>query len=141
MAKTGMALPVQVNRKGGARLISGTPYVEQVIKAGLTPNTSKNPFQAGDGVEVGISERIVFMVNDDQAQGFTRGQVINFFKRMREQGLAKLAPGREGINFRKDGEELIAEIGYVDLEADKEGVVEVNVKGALSGSPKVTYGI
>lgn len=140
MPKQGMALPIQVNRRGGARLISGTPYTEQVIKAGLTPNTSKNPFQAGDGVEVGISERVVFMNNDSQAKAFTRGQIVNFFKRLRSEGLAKLAPGKEGVNFRSEGEELIVEIGYVDLEADKEGVVDVSVKGANRSSPSVTSG-
>ena len=127
----GIAVPVKANRQGRVRTIQGTPYLDQVVRLGLTPNTSSNPFQAGDGVEVGISERIVFMTNDVEAQAFVRRQVVNLFKRLREKELAKLAPGKEGIVFTKDGEELICEVNYVDLEAERAARVEINVRNAL----------
>lgn len=127
----GIAIPVTANRQGRVRTIQGTPYLDQVVRTGLTPNTSQNPFQAGDGVEVGISERVVFMVNDVEAEAFVRRQVVNLFKRLREKELAKLAPGKEGIRFSKDGEDLICEVNYVDLEAERSSRVEINVSNAL----------
>jgi hypothetical protein len=62
MAK-GMAIPIRTNGRGGAKLIAGSPHTRQTIRVGLTPNTSRNPFQAGNGVEVGVSESIVFANN------------------------------------------------------------------------------
>lgn len=132
----GIAIPVKANRQGRVRTLQGTPYLDQVIRSGLTPNISRNPFQAGDGEEVGISERIIFMINEAEAQAFIRNQIVRLFKRLREMELAKLAPGKEGIVFQKDGEELVVQVNYVDLEAERAARVEINVRDALRGQSR-----
>lgn len=131
----GMALPIQTLRNGRTRLVQGTPYLRQSIQVGLNPNTSRNPFQLGDGEDVGISERIVFMVNDPTAVGFVRAQIVRLFKRFRDKDLAKLAPGKEGLSFRSEGGELTVSVGYVDLEAERGDRIEVNVSNTLKASP------
>jgi hypothetical protein len=136
MAK-GMKLPVKVNKKGGATLIDATPYTDQTVRAALTPNISKNPFQAGGGIEIGISERFIFAINSPGAQAGARRQITNVFKRLRAQEIAKLASGRDGLKFTADGPELIAEINYVELEADQERHLSSNLKDALQSEPKV----
>lgn len=139
MAK-GMAIPVRVNRRGGAATIEGTPYVEQTISVGLTPNLSRNPFQAGGGVELGISERFVFANDTPGTRAGARLQIVRAFARWRAEEIAKLAPGNEGLSFEdgNDGE-LVANVRYVDLEADAEGEVRTNLKDALRSGPSVNY--
>lgn len=135
----GMAVPVRSNRRGGAQLIEGTPYTEQVIRVGLQPNTSRNPFQAGDGVEVGISERVIFSVNDVSAQAQARSEIVRFFARLREADLARLSSGSEGLSMQSDGETLSVTVRYVDLEADRENEIETNLKDAQRTSPSIAY--
>lgn len=134
MAK-GMAIPIGVNGRGGAKVLKATPYTRQVILSGLTPNTSKNPFQAGNGVEVGISESTPFSVNGPGAEAKARGEITRFFARLRVGGIAKLAPGNEGISFDPVEHEISARVRFVDLEADEEDEVESNLKDGLRGSP------
>lgn len=134
-----MAVPVRPNRRGGAQLIDGTPYTEQVIRVGLQPNTSRNPFQAGGGVEVGISERIVFGINDISTQAQARSEIVRFFSRLREADLARLSTGNEGLTMKAEGEVLTATVRYVDLEADRENEIETNLKDALRSAPGITF--
>jgi hypothetical protein len=133
----GFSLPVQVNRRGGAKLLEGTPYTEQVIRVGLTPNYSDNPFQAGGGVEVGISERYVFATSDPVRVAAARRDVQRFFARLRAAEIAKLGPGAEGFRAEFVDEELVCHVGWIDLEADAEGGLASNLKDALRAEPRV----
>lgn len=137
MAK-GFGIPMRTNRRGGAQLIQGTPYTDQVIRVGLTPNLSRNPFQAGGGVEVGISEKLVFAVNAPAAAARARREITRFFMRLREAEIARLAP-EDGIRVAPEGEELIARVKYVDLEADAEGEVSSNLKDASRSGSRAGY--
>jgi hypothetical protein len=139
MAK-GIELPISVTRRGGARLLEGTPYLEQVIRYGLTPNYSRNPFQAGGGVVVGVSERCVFGVPGPARAAAARREITRFFARLRAADLAKLGPGSEGLRVEFEGEELVAAIRYVDLEADEEGKLSTNLQDALRSEPHVNAG-
>lgn len=134
MAK-GFAIPIRTNRRGGAELLRGTPYTEQVIRVGLTPNTSRNPFQLGGGVDVGVSERTIFDNNSPAAAARARRDVERFFRRIREEAIARLAP-EDGLRLEADGEELIAKIRYVDLDADREGELESNLVDANRSGPR-----
>lgn len=140
MAK-GIAIPVRTNRRGGATLREGSPYAKQTIAAGLTPNLSKNPFQAGDGREVGISESVVFALNAPGAQSVARRQIRNFFVRARAAEIARLAAGREGVSFDTPEGELVARVRYIELESDKEGDLATNLKDGLRGGPKANLGV
>jgi len=131
----GFAVPVRVNRRGGAVLIQGTPYTDQTIRTGLTPNLSQNPFLRGDGVDVGVSERTIFKVNSSAAASTARRDVTRFFRRIRAAGIARLDPER-GIETRAEGEELIANVRYVDLEADEEREFEGNLVDSNRTSPR-----
>jgi hypothetical protein len=130
-----MAIPIRTNGRGGAKLLSASPYTRQVVLVGLTPNTSKNPFQAGQGVEVGVSEGTVFKVNGPAAKATARRDITRFFARIRTDDIAKLAPADEGLVFDDTGEELVARIRYVELEADREDEVETNLKDAYRSAP------
>lgn len=140
MAK-GMAIPVRTNRRGGASLREGSPYVRQTIRAGLTPNISKNPFQAGDGVEIGISERVVFDLNAPGARSEGRRQIRSFFVRARAAEIARLSAGREGISFVTLEGELVARVRYIELEADREDDLSTNLKDGLRTAPRATLGV
>jgi hypothetical protein len=134
MAK-GMEIPVRVNGRGGARIIAASPYTRQVILNGLTPNTSRNPFQAGLGVEVGVSEAPVFKVNGPGAKAAARRDIVRFFARIRNDDIAKLASADEGLSFTQQEAELVAKIRYIELESDREGEVESNLKDAFRSAP------
>jgi hypothetical protein len=123
----GFAVPVRVNRRGGALLIQGTPYTDQIVRTGLTPNLSRNPFLRGDGVDVGVSERTIFKVNSPAAVSAARRDVTRFFRRVRAAGIARLDP-EGGIEARSEAEELIVNVRYIDVEADDEREFEGNLK-------------
>lgn len=131
----GMAVPIRMNGRGGAKLLAGSLYTRQVILTGLTPNTSKNPFQAGSGVEVGVSERPVFKVNSSAAKAQARRDIVRFFARIRTDDIAKLAPTTEGLSFNDAGAELVATVHYVELESDAPAEVETNLKDAFRSAP------
>jgi hypothetical protein len=139
MAK-GMAVPIRTNRRGGAALREGSTYTKQTIAVGLTPNVSANPFQPGDGVDLGISERFVFALNGPGAQAGARRQIARFFVRARAAEIAKLAAGSDGIRFSVAEGELIARVRYVELEADREGELSTNLKDGLQSAPRVNFG-
>jgi len=122
----GMNIPVTVTGRGGAKLLQGSEYTRQVIQVGLTPNTSRNPFQPGDGKDLGIDERVVF-ADEVQALALGRRSVTRFFARIREHGIAKLAPDG-GLRISGAREELVARVAYVDLDADKADEVRSDLR-------------
>lgn len=128
----GMKLPIKTNRKGGAELIQGSAYLDQVIRSGLTPNTSRNPFQTGAGVEVGIPEDVIFAPNDAKTMSRVRQTIKRFFNRLKQDELAQLIQGSEGISFKREygSGDLEANVQYVDLEADQEQTVRTNLRDA-----------
>lgn len=132
----GMAIPVRTNRRGRAELIEGSAYLKQVISIGLTAATSRNPFERGNGVDIGLDEAVVFGTNDAVAEALARGGIVRFFSRLRSAGLARLVPG-EGIRFsRTPGEgDLLVEVNYFDLEADDEETVIANLSQGLRAAP------
>jgi len=130
----GMAIPVRTNRRGGAFLIEASRYLRQVVFYGLTPNLNMNPFQAGGGVEIGISERVIFSNLTPVARSLARRGIGRFFARLRAEDIARLVPGAEGLSFEDADGELIANVRYLDLEADEENVVRTNMIGALGGT-------
>lgn len=137
----GLAIPVRTNRRGGAATREGSPYVRQTILTGLRPNLSTNPFQAGDGVTLGISERIVFGNETPATRSLARSQVVAFFVRARAAEIAKLAPGRDGVRFSvEESGELTARIRYVELEADREAELSTNLKDGLRTGAKASTG-
>ncbi len=132
----GLKLPIEVTPRGGAKTVYGTPYTRQTVLAGLTPNHSRNPFQTGGGVEVGISDGVVFSVNDAGARARATRDVRRWFARARANEVAKLLPGNDGISFEDAvASELTASVRYLELEADREGEVEVNLTNAQRSSP------
>lgn len=140
MAK-GLSIPIRTNRRGGAATREGSRYTKQVILVGLTPNLSTNPFQAGDGVEVGISARVVFANNTPGTQSAARRQIVRFFARARAAEIAKLAAGRDGVVFgTPESGELEAKIRYVELEADRESELSTNLKDGLRSGAKANLG-
>lgn len=137
----GIAVPIRTNRRGGATLREGSIYVRQVILTGLRPNHSTNPFQRGGGIDVGISERIVFANNTPGTQAAARREIVRFFARARSEEIAKLASGREGVRFEtNESGELTARVKYIELEADREGELTTNLKDALRSGPKANLG-
>ena len=140
MAK-GMAIPVRHNGRGGARVLSGSPLTKQIVSVGLTPNTSNNPFQEGGGVDVGVSESMIFDVNGPSAKAKARRDVVRFFARIRVEDVAKLATGDEGLSFEVRGEELIANVRYIELESDRPDQVNSNMTDAFRSSPGDVGGV
>jgi hypothetical protein len=136
----GIMLPVQVDRRGTAKTKKGGEYLRQIIFSGLTPNYSRNPFQTGGGVVLGISERIIFANNIESSQMIAKREISNFFQRLKNDGLARLIPGSRGIEMVASGADLEATVRYIDLEGDREQTAEIDIKNSLttSFSSKVT---
>lgn len=137
--KQGMALPVRTNKRGGAQLTKGTPYVEGIVRAAITPNVSRNPFQVGGGVDLGVDERIVFSLNGPGAVARVRRDVTRIFTRLRSAEIAKLSP-ENAVSSSASGEELTVAISYLEIDADSERSVESNLKNPGPPEPAVNYG-
>lgn len=127
----GIALPIRVNGRGGVQTTQGTPLTSQIIMSGLSPCRSKNPFQAGNGVELGIPSRIVFAINSQEARNLAESAIERAFVRWDLAGVAKLQTGEEGLKMETSKGELIARVQYVDLEADSGAEVEKNLTKAM----------
>ncbi len=135
----GLALPVRTNRRGQARLIAGSDHLAQLILEGMTPCTSRNPFQRGGGVEIGISEAVVFGLNNVLSEAQARRGINRLFRRLRDSGLARLLAGG-GVKFDRSGGDLEADVSYFDLEADDEKTVSANLSTGLRSAPATPGG-
>ena len=69
MAK-GFALPVGVDKSGGAATVEDTFDLDKILRLALSPGDDDNPFQ-----QLGLDERIIFNVNDPAARGLARASI------------------------------------------------------------------
>jgi hypothetical protein len=126
---TGLALPVQIGTYGRAKLVSGSELLRQLLLCSLRDCASENPFQ-----DLGISQRLIFDINDAHAVGEVRTRIKQIFANFEAQRLAKLPGGDNSLIFTQSEEgSLDVEIKYLDLETDKPDTI------GLTYSPNVGW--
>lgn len=112
---TGLALPIGIGAYGRAKLASGSELMKQLLLSALRECTSENPFQ-----DLGISQKIIFDINDSHAIGEVRIRIKQIFANFEAQRLARLPGGGNSLGFSQSEEgALDVEIGYLDMETDK----------------------
>ena len=120
-----VAWPLRKTVRGGLALTSaddhGRESLHQVITLGVLPSHSANPFDAEAEVN-GVDT--VFTADNGSLTGRAVQAVHKLFKRLENQGRARLEPGYPKREISADGE-AVMRIKFTDLEANQPGEVEV----------------
>lgn len=127
---TGLAMPVGVNRSGGARLSSGDENDDKIIRLALGDDANENAFQQN----IGVGGDMVFGIADELLQSSIMRRVFDVFKRFEAQRRYRLQPNT--ITWSRDSEtqELILQFKYVALESDREQLFRENFSAAASNT-------
>ena len=111
--KTGIAVPVGVDKQGRTRLVSGEDQTRKLVMLALSPGENANPFQ-----NLGLVPPI-FDLADPATQARVRARVEDAFRVLTAAGRARLAPG--GLAFEEgDAGTLVLRVTYVNLESGSE---------------------
>lgn len=108
----GMAIPVGVDKSGGARLEDDPQHLNTILNLALQPGDDDNPFQS-----IGLDERIIFAVNDPAAQGLARNSIERILRKYTDRlQLDQSQP----ITFTKtDQGTLQCSFRYINLDTGK----------------------
>jgi len=111
MAK-GMKFPVGVDQSGGAALEDDPQHLDTILKLALQPGDDDNPFQS-----LGLDERIIFAVNDSNAQGLARNSVERILRKYTDR--VRIDPTAP-ISFSRNAEgELECSFRYINLDTGR----------------------
>lgn len=116
----GIQVPMQAVN-GRLKMIGGEEYVEQLVLAAIGTPYSENPFQ-----DVGLSEFMIFDVNDELVEGEIRSRIKERFQSLEDDQLARL----ESLKFETDGAEKRALLVYTNLETGNRRELEVPTPGS-----------
>jgi hypothetical protein len=125
--KVGIASPLASNGRGGLLRSSGEGQLKKIIRNNLQDCDSDNPFQS----DLGIGNGHIFGLNNEDAQSELRIRIKALFKRLSLENRASLLPP---VVFTSVGEELAADVSYMDLEENKQDMVALSraESGALT---------
>lgn len=118
---TGIHVPI-TSRNGRMALSTGDDYIESLIINSLGSGESTNPFQDG----LGLSESIIFSINDGLTEGDIRKRTQAVFKSLEDSQLAEF----EDVKFRTETSEKFMDVFYRNLETG----VRVELEVPLSNS-------
>lgn len=131
---TGLAIPVGVNKKGGAKLVSGDENNTKIIRLSLGDDSNENAFQQNIGL--GIS--MIFGVSDETIRASIIRRLYDVFRKFEAQKRFTLR--RETVRWTKgDDQDLVLEFRYLCLESDEEKLFRQNYSVA-TGSTTGTVG-
>lgn len=110
MAK-GMALPIDVNPRGGAQIIEGDDYISSLVATGLSDCSDDNPFN-----DLGLGLEQVFSLAEHATTAKARYRIDLVFAELESKDLARL----ESVKFfdSTDGE-LSVTVAWINLEANE----------------------
>ena len=109
----GMAVPVGVNKSGGAKLNPKTNHFNQTLALAFAEGGDKDPFQ-----NLGISSDVIFQINDINAQAKIKRRIEQIANKF--QGQISLDPEMPVVfKHNKEGE-LEMTVKYIDLATDEE---------------------
>lgn len=108
----GFGLPVGVSQSGGAKLEEDPQHLATILHLALQPGQDDNPFQ-----ELGLSEAIIFSINDSSAQALARNSIERILSKFADRlTLDRSVP----ITFGRTAEgQLEVSFRYIDLDTNK----------------------
>ena len=108
----GFSVPVRVNQGGGVKTEVGTDQLDKIIRLAFSAGDDDNPFQ-----DLGISESIIFQVNDPSTHGVLRSRVRAILQKFADR--IQLEPSK-GIQIRENAAgEVNLSFDYIDLETNE----------------------
>jgi hypothetical protein len=111
----GMRLPIEVTKRGGARLVEGLQCLWQYLVTAFSPNQSENPYQ-----DLPLMDEVLFSPKNKALAGLIKSKTTEIFASFEEEGLVKLAARNPiSLDYSRAGKVDLV-IRYVDLETDEE---------------------
>lgn len=114
---TGLSIPLQVNKGGGAKKDSGGSQLHKLIILALQEGDDENPFQ-----DLGISAKMVYRINDDASKFDIEEELTRALKPLAGR-MKILDPGivlKPVYEERNKKEEMHVSFEYIDLETGKQ---------------------
>jgi len=123
---TGLALPVGVDKTGGAALVSGEDNDQKLIYTALSDCDNENAFQQ----DIGLGGDIVFDVNDSKIRARVLRKLIAIFDDFETNHKYKLLT--ESIEWEESTPEgvLVLKFKYLNLETDETSSFKQFFQGA-----------
>lgn len=117
----GIAVPLQVNLRGGVATSEFDADADKTIRLALSDNDNDNAFQQ----DIGLGQRFIYDPNSPGFRGFVLQAILSIFADFEKANLFRLVKG--SIRWTKDSEgEQKLEFKYVNLESDEvESYVQV----------------
>jgi hypothetical protein len=116
---TGLALPVGIDSKGRARMVSGVEQTDKIILLHLADGESDNPYQ-----DIGIGEEVVFANPETRARAIVTDRIRTLFRRLEKSRRAKLASSSISIQSLPGTGNFDVGFERISLESDRPGVVK-----------------
>ena len=111
---TGLAIPVGVTKAGRSALASSDDNDWKILSTSLSDCDNENAFQQS----VGIPANVVFDINDPKTRARVMTRLASIFREFVAQNRYKLK--RETIKWSSQGEAMLLEFKYLNLESDEE---------------------
>ncbi len=109
---SGLSFPVRASKSGGAAVDEESRQLQKILELAFSPGEDDNPFQA-----LGISESVLFQVNDPSARGVLRSQVRKILSKFSDR--VALDQSRQiSIQQNEEGK-LVLAFRYVNLETNQ----------------------
>ena len=110
----GLRIPVGVNKKGGAAIVTGLVHDQKIIDTGLSGNDSLNAFQQ----DPGLGEDMVFDLSDPVVRGKIMIRLRDLFRGFELENRYKLLEDTIVWDEKLDTGELNLTFKYHNLETD-----------------------
>lgn len=110
----GLKIPVGVNSYGGAALTEGDDNNNKIISAALGSDENENAFQQDITLGIGM----IFDLNDPILRAKILRRTYQLFDLFKDQKRFKIK--KDTVKWEENGEELILEFKYVNLESDED---------------------
>lgn len=114
---TGLAVPVFVNKGGGAQRQKEETQLDKLVVLALQEGNDENPFQ-----DLGLSPTFIYRINDEAAKYDAKNAIENILKSFEN----RLKLGPDGINIAENENETQTEEGelhvsfeYINLDINE----------------------
>lgn len=111
---TGLRMPVGVNSRGGAWLVSKDENSHKIIALALSDLENDNAFQQN----IGLGGGAIFDVAGQTYRAQIRQKVVDIFKDFEDQKLYSLDTTSLKFNRGAPGEQIL-DFAYINLETDQ----------------------
>lgn len=113
---TGLSIPMQVNKGGGAKIEPENTQLDKLVVLALQEGDDDNPFQ-----DLGLSPSIIYRVNDDAAKFDAKDEIETVLKsfegRLKIHDGVKIAEAEN--NPQTEEGELHVSFEYINLDVNE----------------------